>query len=52
MARCDDEDCTTFMPESSAVWFKVQEKGRVGTTDEWGTVSNGHTLASPKPTPR
>lgn len=39
MSLCDSNDCTTFMPENDTVWFKVQEMGRTGTSDVWGTVS-------------
>lgn len=39
MAKCDNDDCTTFMPQNESVWFKVQEQGRTGTSDTWGTVS-------------
>lgn len=39
MAKCDNDDCTTFMPKNESVWFKVQEEGRTGTSDTWGTVS-------------
>ncbi|KAF2469270.1 glycoside hydrolase [Lindgomyces ingoldianus] len=36
MARCPDSGCTDFMPGTSAVWFKIAEEGRTGTTDTWG----------------
>lgn len=38
MAKCANDDCSTYMPESEAVWFKVQEEGRTGTSNVWGTV--------------
>ncbi|KAF2134694.1 lytic polysaccharide monooxygenase [Dothidotthia symphoricarpi CBS 119687] len=37
MAKCPDTGCNNWMPESKAVWFKVQEKGRTGTSDVWGS---------------
>ncbi|KAG4423533.1 hypothetical protein IFR04_003356 [Cadophora malorum] len=37
MALCPGGDCTTFEPESDAVWFKVQEAGRTGTSDVWAS---------------
>ncbi|KFY86370.1 hypothetical protein V498_07531, partial [Pseudogymnoascus sp. VKM F-4517 (FW-2822)] len=37
MARCDG-DCTTYEPGTAAVWFKVAEMGRVGTSNVWGSV--------------
>lgn len=39
MAKCPDTGCTDYMPNSTAVWFKVQENGRDGTSDTWGDVS-------------
>ncbi|CAO2653975.1 Nn.00g107080.m01.CDS01 [Neocucurbitaria sp. VM-36] len=38
MAKCPDSGCNNWMPESSAVWFKVQEQGRDGTSDNWGAT--------------
>ncbi|KAK0108734.1 Esterase/lipase/thioesterase, variant 2 [Cadophora gregata f. sp. sojae] len=35
MALCPGGDCTKFEPKSSAVWFKVQEAGRTGTSNVW-----------------
>ncbi|USP75114.1 glycoside hydrolase family 61 protein [Curvularia clavata] len=37
MARCPDTGCDKYMPESNAVWFKVQEDGRQGTSSAWGS---------------
>ncbi|KAF7555645.1 hypothetical protein G7046_g6506 [Stylonectria norvegica] len=37
MARCPDSGCNTWQPGSSAVWFKVQEGGRDGTSNTWAT---------------
>jgi hypothetical protein len=28
--------CDAYMPETSAVWFKIAEAGREGTSDVWG----------------
>lgn len=39
MAKCPDTGCTDYMPNNTAVWFKVQEDGRDGTSDTWGAVS-------------
>lgn len=38
MAQCPDSGCNNWMPESSAVWFKVQEQGRDGTSNTWGAT--------------
>ncbi|KAF1848683.1 lytic polysaccharide monooxygenase [Cucurbitaria berberidis CBS 394.84] len=38
MAKCPDSGCNNWQPESSAVWFKVQEQGRDGTSNNWGTT--------------
>lgn len=40
MARCPDSGCQNWQPGSSAVWFKVQEEGRQGTSNTWASVSN------------
>jgi len=37
MAKCPNTGCDKWMPESSAVWFKVQEEGRQGTSDVWAS---------------
>lgn len=39
MARCPDSGCDAWEPEDKAVWFKVQESGREGTSDTWAAVS-------------
>lgn len=39
MAKCANDDCTTYEPGTDAVWFKIQENGREGTSDTWGAVS-------------
>ncbi|KAF2196699.1 endoglucanase IV precursor [Delitschia confertaspora ATCC 74209] len=36
MARCPDAGCNNWLPGSSAVWFKVAEEGRTGTSNTWG----------------
>jgi len=52
MARCANDDCTTYLPGTSAVWFKVAETGRQGTSDVWGdtplmTAGNAYTYTIP-----
>jgi len=36
MARCPDTGCTAYMPDTDAVWFKIAEDGRSGTSSTWG----------------
>ncbi|RYP45066.1 hypothetical protein DL768_008538 [Monosporascus sp. mg162] len=36
MARCPDSGCQDYMPGDAAVWFKIQEDGREGTSNVWG----------------
>ncbi|KAF2179410.1 lytic polysaccharide monooxygenase [Zopfia rhizophila CBS 207.26] len=36
MARCPDSGCDAWVPGASAVWFKVAEEGRSGTSNTWG----------------
>jgi hypothetical protein len=38
MAKCTG-DCTSYEPGTDAVWFKIQENGRDGSSDTWGAVS-------------
>jgi hypothetical protein len=38
MARCPDSGCQNWQPGSSAVWFKIQEEGRQGTSNTWASV--------------
>lgn len=38
MAKCEG-DCTTYEPGTDAVWFKIQENGREGTSDTWGATA-------------
>ncbi|KAH8676540.1 glycoside hydrolase family 61 protein [Tricladium varicosporioides] len=35
MAKCPNNSCSTYTPGTAAVWFKVAEAGRTGTTDVW-----------------
>lgn len=39
MARCPDEGCDAWEPASEKVWFKVQEAGREGTSNNWAATS-------------
>ncbi|CAG8961004.1 hypothetical protein HYFRA_00002544 [Hymenoscyphus fraxineus] len=39
MARCANDDCKTFMPGTDAVWFKIKEAGREGTSNIWTDVT-------------
>lgn len=50
MAKCDG-DCTSYEPGTDAVWFKIQEKGREGTSDTWGAVSHSTMIVQPKSLP-
>ncbi|CAJ2513696.1 Uu.00g018150.m01.CDS01 [Anthostomella pinea] len=36
MAQCPDTGCTDYMPGTDAVWFKIAEAGREGTSNVWG----------------
>ncbi|KAH8652046.1 glycoside hydrolase family 61 protein [Xylariales sp. PMI_506] len=36
MARCPDTGCQDYMPGTNAVWFKIAEAGRDGTSTTWG----------------
>ncbi|KAI8314454.1 hypothetical protein K4K61_004910 [Colletotrichum sp. SAR11_59] len=38
MAKCPDAGCTDYLPGTDAVWFKVQEDGREGTSNTWGAT--------------
>ncbi|KDN71242.1 putative glycosyl hydrolase family 61 [Colletotrichum sublineola] len=39
MAKCANDDCTTWQPSAKDnVWFKVQEEGREGTSNNWGAT--------------
>ncbi|CAM1509923.1 Fc.00g002580.m01.CDS01 [Cosmosporella sp. VM-42] len=37
MARCPDTGCDAWEPGNEAVWFKVQQGGREGTSNTWAT---------------
>ncbi|KAI9053814.1 hypothetical protein LZ554_002762 [Drepanopeziza brunnea f. sp. 'monogermtubi'] len=39
MALCPGNDCSAFEPGNEAVWFKVQEEGRQGTSNVWATTA-------------
>lgn len=39
MAKCPDAGCSDYLPGTDAVWFKIQEAGREGTSNVWGDVS-------------
>jgi len=36
MAKCPSSGCTAYLPGTAAVWFKIAETGREGTSDVWG----------------
>ncbi|KAH8591280.1 glycoside hydrolase family 61 protein [Bisporella sp. PMI_857] len=38
MAKCPTAGCSTYLPGTSAVWFKVHQAGRTGTSNVWGTT--------------
>ncbi|KAJ0161000.1 Polysaccharide monooxygenase Cel61a, partial [Colletotrichum tanaceti] len=37
MARCPDSGCNSWQPGTSAVWFKIKEAGRSGTSNTWAS---------------
>ncbi|TQN69416.1 Polysaccharide monooxygenase Cel61a [Colletotrichum shisoi] len=37
MARCPDSGCNNWQPGTSAVWFKIKEAGRTGTSNTWAS---------------
>jgi len=37
MARCPDAGCNDWQPGTSAVWFKIKEGGRTGTSNTWAS---------------
>ena len=39
MARCPAAGCQDWQPDGDAVWFKIQEEGREGSSDNWASVS-------------
>ncbi|KAF9880657.1 cellulose-growth-specific protein [Colletotrichum karsti] len=38
MARCPDAGCNNWQPGTSAVWFKIKEGGRTGTSNTWAAT--------------
>ena len=38
MARCPDAGCQDWEPAGEAVWFKIHEEGREGTSNNWASV--------------
>ncbi|KAF4458185.1 hypothetical protein F53441_36 [Fusarium austroafricanum] len=38
MARCPDSGCDAWEPGTQKVWFKIQEGGRDGTSNNWATT--------------
>jgi hypothetical protein len=38
MARCPDTGCQDYSPGTAAVWFKIKEGGREGTSNVWADV--------------
>ncbi|THY68595.1 endoglucanase IV precursor [Aureobasidium pullulans] len=54
MAACPDEGCENFMPNKTAVWFKIAEQGRSADKKTWGTDpltkpgNAGYTYAIPE----
>ncbi|SPN98653.1 related to cel1 protein precursor [Cephalotrichum gorgonifer] len=38
MARCPDDGCDNWEPGTDAVWFKIQEEGRDGTSNNWAVT--------------
>jgi len=52
MAKCPAAGCESYLPGTDAVWFKIAEAGRVGTSDVWGdtplmTAGNAYTYTIP-----
>ncbi|KAM0324430.1 hypothetical protein ACHAQA_008212 [Verticillium albo-atrum] len=39
MARCPDAGCDAYEPGTDAVWFKIQEAGREGLTNNWAATA-------------
>ncbi|KAI6781565.1 Polysaccharide monooxygenase Cel61a-like protein [Emericellopsis cladophorae] len=37
MAKCPDTGCQDYQPGDDAVWFKIQEDGREGTSQNWAS---------------
>ncbi|KAI9147252.1 Polysaccharide monooxygenase Cel61a [Paramyrothecium foliicola] len=38
MAKCPTAGCADYMPGDDTVWFKIQESGREGTSNNWGAT--------------
>ncbi|KAK4188242.1 family 61 putative glycoside hydrolase [Podospora australis] len=38
MARCPDSGCQNWSPGTSAVWFKIKQGGREGTSNNWAAT--------------
>ncbi|KAH6969026.1 glycoside hydrolase [Fusarium avenaceum] len=38
MARCPDSGCDAWEPGTQKVWFKIQEAGRDGTSNNWAST--------------
>ncbi|KAI0403777.1 glycoside hydrolase family 61 protein [Xylaria palmicola] len=38
MAKCPSTGCNNYMPGKNAVWFKIAETGRSGTSNTWGAT--------------
>lgn len=38
LARCPDAGCNNWQPGTAAVWFKIHEEGRQGTSNTWAAV--------------
>jgi hypothetical protein len=38
MAQCPSTGCNNYMPNTNAVWFKIKEEGRQGTSNVWGAT--------------
>ncbi|KAF4626451.1 hypothetical protein G7Y89_g11707 [Cudoniella acicularis] len=52
MAKCPNNACSTYVPRTAAVWFKVAEAGRQGTSNIWGdtplmTAGHAYTYTIP-----
>lgn len=44
MAKCPDAGCQNYEPGEDAVWFKIQEDGREGSSENWASVSPSGTI--------
>ncbi|KAK6592895.1 cellulose-growth-specific protein [Botrytis cinerea] len=41
MAKCPATGCSTYVPGTAAVWFKIQATGRIGNTTVWAWTYPG-----------